>query len=242
MSLIFLLIIGGLYEFKGLMKKNGNVFFALPIILSEIIFISGIIFSWENWFELGMLVALFSFLLLMIGKYPKVSIEDISLNLLALLYIGWTLVHILLIRNLTNGFLLLILLFIIIWATDTGAYFSGRFFGKHKLALKLSPKKTVEGAIGGLLFSILSAVIFNLYYQIFSVGLIILIAFIISIMGQLGDLIESSLKRFVNIKDSGKIIPGHGGILDRFDSTITTAPILYYFVVLLQKWGVIFGQ
>ncbi|SMB94014.1 phosphatidate cytidylyltransferase [Desulfonispora thiosulfatigenes DSM 11270] len=238
---IFALIILGSFEFKRLIGNSCNTLDISSVLIGELIFILGILYNWQNWLSLGIGVTFLSSLLIMLKNYPKVKINVISLNLLNLLYVGWTLVHILLIRNLHQGFLLLLLLFIIIWATDTGAYFTGRFLGKNKLAPQISPKKTIEGAIGGLISSVICAIIFVSFYKIIPVPFVILIAIIISTMGQIGDLIESSFKRFVGIKDSGNIIPGHGGILDRFDSTITTAPILYYILILLHNWGGYFG-
>lgn len=233
-SFIFALIILGSFEFKNFMIKGHNNINIIPVILGEVIFILGITYNWENWLSLGIGATFFTSLLIMLKKYPKIKINSIALNLLNLIYVGWTLVHILLIRNLSEGFLLLLLLFIIIWATDTGAYFTGRLLGKNKLSPQISPNKTIEGALGGLVSSILCAVIFVSFYKVISVPAVILIALVLSVMGQLGDLVESSFKRFADIKDSGNIIPGHGGILDRFDSTIFTVPILYYILVFIH--------
>ncbi len=141
-----------------------------------------------------------------------------------------------LIRSLENGQWLLLLLFSIVWGNDTFAYYTGRAIGRHKLAPAISPNKTIEGAIGGLAGGIL--VSFALHRFILS-GVIgtadtILIALIMGILGQLGDLIESSLKRSVGAKDSGFVVPGHGGILDRIDSIILPLPFLYYYIKLMD--------
>lgn len=139
------------------------------------------------------------------------------------------------------------LLLTIIWCGDTGAYFGGRFFGKHKLSPFKSPKKTWEGAVAGLLTSVLGAHILNHFFFADAFGsyggLVMdgmggvisftLIAVVTGIVGQLGDLIESVFKRFAQVKDSGAIFPGHGGILDRTDAVLTGAPVLWF---LLHFW------
>ncbi len=121
-------------------------------------------------------------------------------------------------------------LFFFMWASDTGAYFSGRAFGKNKLFERLSPKKTIEGFIGGIVTSMLVGI--AAFYCIGEAPLLtwILIGGVLSVTGTLGDLFESMLKRQAGIKDSGNILPGHGGILDRFDSTFLSAPI--YWIIL----------
>jgi len=115
----------------------------------------------------------------------------------------------------------------VIWATDSGAYFIGRKFGKRKLWPEISPNKTIGGAIGGILFALLLAFVFQLIYPFEkSILSISLIAIVISIFGQLGDLVASAMKRKYNIKDFGHIFPGHGGVLDRLDSFIFVLLVL----------------
>ena len=126
-----------------------------------------------------------------------------------------------------NG-LLLLAIFIFIWVNDTGAYLVGSRWGKTPLAPSISPKKTVEGSIGGLLLALLSAVILRLLlFPELSWLHILLIAAVVAIFGTIGDLFESSLKRRAGVKDSGKLIPGHGGILDRIDSLLLAVPAVY---------------
>ena len=134
---------------------------------------------------------------------------------------------------------MLLYLFVIIWASDSGAYFAGRICGRHKLAPSLSPKKTIEGAIGGIICAILLLYVVNLFlfaYEFITVPFriyeVILFATVVAIIGIVGDLAESMLKRMVDVKDSGNILPGHGGILDRFDSIILSAPVVYYLFIL----------
>lgn len=122
---------------------------------------------------------------------------------------------------------------LIIWASDTGAYFAGRQFGKSKLFFKISPKKTWEGSIGGALFALLIGYILSIYFKDLNLWQWLSIAAIIVVTGTYGDLVESLFKRSIRIKDSGDTIPGHGGFLDRFDSLLLSAPFIVAFVKLL---------
>lgn len=131
-----------------------------------------------------------------------------------------------------NG-LLLLAIFIFIWVNDTGAYLVGSRWGKRRLAPNISPKKSVEGSIGGLLLVLLSAVVLRLLlFPELSWLSILLIAAVVAIFGTIGDLFESSLKRQAGVKDSGKLIPGHGGILDRIDSLLLAVPAVYLLLAL----------
>ena len=124
--------------------------------------------------------------------------------------------------------------FILIWSNDSFAYIVGKSFGKQKLFYSISPHKTVEGFLGGLLFCCISASIVSRYIdETLSTSNWLIIAIIVSVFGTLGDLIESKLKRESNVKDSGKILPGHGGILDRLDSIIFASPYIYLFLKLI---------
>ena len=129
--------------------------------------------------------------------------------------------------------LLLLAIFIFIWVNDTGAYLVGSRWGKRRLAPSISPKKSVEGSIGGLLLVLLSAVILRLLlFPELSWLRILLIATVVAVFGTIGDLFESSLKRQAGVKDSGKLIPGHGGILDRIDSLLLAVPAVYLLLAL----------
>ena len=135
-----------------------------------------------------------------------------------------------------NG-LLLLAIFIFIWVNDTGAYLVGSRWGKRRLAPNISPKKSVEGSIGGLLLVLLSAVVLRLLlFPELSWLRILLIAAVVSIFGTIGDLFESSLKRRAGVKDSGKLIPGHGGILDRIDSFLLAVPAVYLLLAVLDLY------
>lgn len=124
--------------------------------------------------------------------------------------------------------------FIIIWSNDTFAYLTGRFFGKHKLFERISPKKTIEGFVGGLLFALVTGYVLSLNFDVLSLAHWLILALLVSIFGTYGDLVESKMKRQAHVKDSGKIMPGHGGLLDRLDSIIFAAPFVYVFLIILQ--------
>jgi phosphatidate cytidylyltransferase len=131
-------------------------------------------------------------------------------------------------------------LFILIWTNDTFAYIVGKSVGRHKLYEKISPKKTIEGFIGGLLFAIFAGYLISTYvikpsaqFSNKSILIWVIIAVIVGVIGTVGDLIESKFKRIAGVKDSGKIMPGHGGVLDRLDSVIFVAPFIFLFYKIL---------
>lgn len=174
---------------------------------------------------------LFLNLLTMVLFYPRFSPQDIAVTFLSTLYIG-LITYLFLISTLENGRLWLILLLVCTWANDTVAYLVGHKWGRHRMSPAVSPGKTVEGALGGILGSILASSLVSFFsHQPF--GPVLLIGTMVGIAGQLGDLVESALKRQAGIKDAGRLIPGHGGILDRFDSMLFTAPLVYHFVGLI---------
>lgn len=160
----------------------------------------------------------------------KRFIEQLAYNLLGLVYICGGLTFLILLRNFNiepfDQTTAIWLVLLTTWATDTGAFFTGNKFGKTKFT-KISPKKSLEGVFGGIISSVLIVSIFSLSKGFFSFGMIIYAIFA-AIFAVLGDLFESSLKRSVGVKDSGNIIPGHGGILDRLDSLFFTAPFTYF--------------
>ncbi|WP_025742326.1 phosphatidate cytidylyltransferase [Aquimarina pacifica] len=123
--------------------------------------------------------------------------------------------------------------FLITWVNDTFAYLVGKNFGKNKLLERISPKKTIEGFIGGFIFSILAGYLIAIFSHTLSIGIWLIISIIMSIFGMLGDLIQSKFKRQAGVKDSGTIMPGHGGIYDRLDSVIFASPFLYAFLQIL---------
>lgn len=172
---------------------------------------------------------------IMLVCYKKVSVTDVSLAIFALIYISYFLTNILYIRQMERGHFLIWLVFIGAFLTDSCAYFVGTFCGKHKLCPNISPKKTVEGAIGGVIGCMLFYVLYGLlmkYAFMVDVSLIKLsiLGFMVSIVAVIGDLVASVIKRHYGIKDYGTLFPGHGGILDRCDSLILVAPIVYLFL------------
>jgi len=129
--------------------------------------------------------------------------------------------------------LFLLAVFVTIWVNDTGAYLTGITFGKHRLFERISPKKSWEGFIGGAVFALASGYIFSLFIPEISLLEWIIFSEIIVVFGTFGDLIESLLKRILNVKDSGSLIPGHGGLLDRFDSMLLAAPVIFMYLQLI---------
>ncbi len=130
---------------------------------------------------------------------------------------------------------ILMSLFIFVWCNDTFAYLVGRKLGKHKLFERISPKKTWEGSLGGFVFTIISAIVVSLFFKALNIWEFILIAMSVAVVGTFGDLIESMFKRQMGVKDSGKILPGHGGILDRFDSMLTVLLFMGFITIFSLK-------
>lgn len=157
------------------------------------------------------------------------TFEDVSFSILSAMYVGIGFYFFFETRQ-EGGLVYILYSLFMIWATDSGAYFIGKALGKTKLWPEISPNKTVEGSIGGVACAVVVAVFFALLSNI-NVGLLSLmgITVVLSVFGQIGDLVESAFKRHFNVKDSGTILPGHGGILDRFDSLLFVWPLLHFF-------------
>lgn len=136
----------------------------------------------------------------------------------------------------TYNYEILIGYFFILWANDTGAYLVGRKFGKTKLFERISPKKTWEGSVGGIFFGLLLGYVNSQIFEGLDTLTWMILALIVVTFGSLGDLVESLFKRSLGIKDSGKILPGHGGVLDRFDGIFISAPMVYTFLKVLSIW------
>lgn len=155
----------------------------------------------------------------------RFNFVDVAFCMLAVAYIGIGFMYFYETRN--NGLIYILFALLIVWVTDTGAYIFGRLFGKNKLWPEISPNKTIEGFVGGILSSTIIAIIFSINYDMpLSILPLILVTWLFSMFGQLGDLVESALKRHFDVKDSGNLLPGHGGILDRFDSFIFVLPLM----------------
>jgi len=156
----------------------------------------------------------------------NMTIEGLSVTILGVIYIPIMLLHLLFLSET----IYIYLVFVVAFGTDTFAYIAGNLFGKNKLCPSISPNKTIEGSIGGTLGTVLIVMLFSFYFNIKPVWMMILFSIISSLIAQLGDLVASKIKRISGIKDYGFIMPGHGGVLDRFDSIIFTAPVVYYFI------------
>lgn len=227
-----------LYELLKMKKlKLFSLTGIMSVLLMWLLLIPEQFFSLEKWLNINRLeifllfiVALLAFTVLSKNKF---TFDDVGFIIISTVYIGFGFFYFIHTRFLDQGLTILLFILIIVWSTDSGAYFTGRAFGKNKLWPEISPKKTVEGALGGILSAVILGFIFTMFFPIFSSKLITgLFILTVSISGQLGDLVESALKRHYAVKDSGNVLPGHGGILDRFDSLIFVMPIIYLFQFL----------
>jgi len=168
------------------------------------------------------------------------SLRDGAMTLFGVLYLGLTLSPLSMTRLLPQGEWLIFFLLLVTWASDTGAYYIGTIYGRHRLAPTISPKKTVEGLVGGLIGAIIVSYAVRWWFLPELSGLdCLVLATLLTITGLWGDLTESAMKRSVGIKDSGGILPGHGGMLDRLDSLLFTAPAFYYYVTMASQLRVI---
>lgn len=230
---ITLFIAIGLYEFFTMLEKKGiNIYKYLGIGIGVIIPLS-IIFRFETtkgW-ELLFIVLALLFLFLMQFRRRENSgvIVGISTTLFGILYVSWFLSFLIKIRYLNNGAGLFAAVLLITKLGDIGAYLIGSPFGKTPLIPHISPKKSVEGALAGLVFSVLGALASKQFLNLAYPHLII-VGIGLGILGQLGDLSESLIKRDCQVKDSGNILPGMGGILDEVDSLLFTAPVFYFYL------------
>ncbi len=240
-AVIAIVAVLAMYEFLDLGRHKG---YDIPIplcIAIMLIIIAAFILEGLS-VEFGMFAAL----LLIPASYVfgKRSLED-SLPSSAIAVLGTTYVGMLsgsLIRlrhDFPEGSKLVYFLLLVVWLGDSGAYYVGKTFGKHKLSPRISPKKTVEGLLGGVAASVITAVVIHYtFFDKFPLHHAIIAGVILSISGVIGDLAESMWKRSADVKDSGTLLPGHGGFLDRFDSILFTAPILYsYWTLIVHGFG-----
>jgi phosphatidate cytidylyltransferase len=182
---------------------------------------------------LGAVVAMPWALFWLAARPETRTLRAVLAVLLMSLWVGTPLAHLGIFPDTRYGVVLILIAVVGPWISDSGAYFAGRIFGRHLLFPSLSPKKTVEGGVGGLLLTIL--VVAPLAYVLLSFSLpkALLIGATVSVASQCGDLFESSLKRILDVKDLGNFLPGHGGVLDRVDSLLFTAPAVYYIFLLV---------
>ncbi len=233
--LIALLGIAALYEYYRMMSTKGYN----PVYIPGFMVMLAMLFSAAVPVYLlpAFLCIIIIFALHMIFQYPRIDINDISLSFFGALYMGLLLSFSLKIFYLDNRFWIIVLCLLLTWASDTGGYFAGRFLGSKPLAPQLSPNKTREGAAGAIILSVTVALLF---FSIIEIGqtdfaYVLILGLSASIFAQIGDLMISGMKRFFGVKDTGKIIPGHGGVLDRLDSFLMVVPLVYYFFVYLVQ-------
>ncbi len=166
---------------------------------------------------------------LQVFSFFHYNVGDTIVSLFGALYVGMLLSYLILLRQMPGHLAILGLVFGGTWGCDTLAFFVGIRYGRHKLCPQISPKKTIEGAVGGVVGSILITTVLGMAISVPARHFIPL-GFLIAAAAQMGDLVESGLKRYVGVKDSGNLIPGHGGMLDRADSLIFVAPVVYYYI------------
>lgn len=223
----------GLYEFFKVFESSGykplkSTIYAATVIMYTAMTYSGILYSH--------IVISIIYIIFAVGAVyimnRKVRVEDLMISIMGYIYIPVFLSHINLMSMQQTIYIWLV--FIFAWGSDTCAYFAGMFFGKHKLIPEISPKKTVEGSIGGIAGTVVMTLVFAKYFQEPNPMYFIPLAMIGSTVSQIGDLFASAIKREFGIKDYGNLIPGHGGILDRFDSILFTAPLTYYGITFIN--------
>ena len=233
-SLELILFVGlALYEFLTLLRKaNIPVYRLFGVVMGIGVPIiaymeSGLTQSGEVLFLV--LGCLFIFVLQFFHKDHSQALVGIALTLFGILYISWFLSFLIKIRFLEGGMLWTAYLLAVTKAADIGAYCMGSLFGRHSLIPHISPRKSIEGTLGGLLTSVIVSVAFSRYLPLqFSLLHVVVLGLLIGAVGQIGDLSESLMKRFCQTKDSGNLLPGMGGVLDAVDSILFTAPIFYF--------------
>lgn len=238
--IVSIFVILSIIEFSRLARLSGSSrlwFITVPI--TWLICLSAFR---ANWIDTN-LILLMAVVLLSISEIikskPSSVLISVSSAIFGIVYIGWLFGrHLILLRHITNGKQIIFLLLGITWSGDIGAYIIGKSFGKHKIFPIISPNKSLEGFIAGIFFGVLSTLILCRLFS-FNISLvhIIVMGALLTIIGQIGDLAESLLKRGANVKDSGNLMPGHGGILDRCDSMILITPALYYYLTYILHFN-----
>lgn len=238
----------GMVELSRVLNNQKNVLGMLSYAMCIIFYICLLlgenklcnVVAKNNYFEIISLMYLILLMAVYVLTFPKYKVDDIWLSFFGFFYVSVMLSFIYKVRMVEEyGQYLVWLVFICSWVCDTSAYCVGMLLGKHKLAPKLSPKKSIEGSIGGIAGSAIVGAIYgyvlrnSMATNISPVWLFAFIGAIGAVLSQIGDLAASGIKRNYEIKDYGNIIPGHGGILDRFDSVIFTAPVIYFLFVVL---------
>jgi phosphatidate cytidylyltransferase len=222
--------LGGLELALMLRKKGYNVSRVLSVILPVLCVVA----AHFEYPVLNILVLAFFVISLFVIKSRSVEIffDNLFSLLLSVFYLGLLSIFIIYLGALpSNGGKLVVFVFLVVWATDTAAYFGGRVFGRERLAPQLSPNKTLEGFYSGFFGAILAGVFSQLVFLKIGWFKILFMSILACFFGQVGDLLESGIKRHCQVKDSSAIIPGHGGVLDRFDSFLFAVPVVYFIAI-----------
>ena len=219
----------GMRELYKVMKVSDEHVTVLELVgyLGAVLYYIAMKADFGNYGTMAIIISMILILFVYVFGYPKYHAEQVMAAFFGVVYVAVMLSFIYLTRSLPDGKFLVWLIFLCSWGCDTCAYCVGMLIGKHKMAPVLSPKKSIEGAVGGVAGAALLGVIYAAatHGKMAEYALICAVGALISMVG---DLAASAIKRNQNIKDYGKLIPGHGGILDRFDSVIITAPVIYY--------------
>jgi len=240
--LVLIINVVSQFEFYKLAeKKNAKPLTYLGIVIGVLITLM-LFYNGINFLGLTLIGSIIIILLVELFRNAPNATLNIASTVLGLIYPTILFNFTLLIREFpktvdkpySDGGLYLIVMIITIWICDTAAYFIGSAVGKHKLYERVSPHKTVEGAVAGFIFSIITVYVFYLIYpDLFNSKIhYFIIGILVGIFSQIGDLVESVIKRDVGVKDSSAILPGHGGFFDRFDAPTFTAPIIYFYLIL----------
>ena len=238
LAAVSLIGMGELYRAVGVEETGKISLLSLAGYAGALLFDLLLYFQLSAYTMVGLMGALILLMAVYVFTYPRYRAEQVMAAFFGLIYVAVMLSYIYQTRNLPDGAFLVWLIFLCSWGCDTCAYCVGMLIGKHKMAPKLSPKKSIEGGVGGVAGAALLGALFALamnqwggvqvnpahYALICGAG---------GVISQIGDLAASAIKRNHDIKDYGKLIPGHGGILDRFDSVIFTAPVIYYLAAAL---------
>ena len=219
----------GMRELYKVMKVSDEHVTVLELVgyLGAVLYYIAMKADFGNYGTMAIIISMILILFVYVFGYPKYHAEQVMAAFFGVVYVAVMLSFIYLTRSLPDGKFLVWLIFLCSWGCDTCAYCAGMLIGKHKMAPVLSPKKSIEGAVGGVAGAALLGVIYAAATQ-GKMAEYALICAVGALISMVGDLAASAIKRHQNIKDYGKLIPGHGGILDRFDSVIITAPVIYY--------------
>ena len=219
----------GMRELYKVMKVSDEHVTVLELVgyLGAVLYYIAMKADFGNYGTMAIIISMILILFVYVFGYPKYHAEQVMAAFFGVVYVAVMLSFIYLTRSLPDGKFLVWLIFLCSWGCDTCAYCVGMLIGKHKMAPVLSPKKSIEGAVGGVAGAALLGVIYAAATQ-GKMAEYALICAVGALISMVGDLAASAIKRNQNIKDDGKLIPGHGGILDRFDSVIITAPVIYY--------------